>query len=281
MEQQPTLWQVAESQQVQTSTEQVTEQVVEQTNLTWTSSWVDQTTQTQTEEQKPSEQTEATQEKTLEDVAKEQEIAQNQQANQDALDAIIKEANKDVVSPTPADNVAAPAVDEEKSQKEADALKAQIDEITSTKEATTVAKKVYLAYEKERSQHQLDNETNAQTIANLKELVKQLNAKTNSMEIDPRVVKLDDENYALYRIRSNYKSNSTKENKESLTKFYLTEIAVMHPELNVNKLVAYMNDQNKSSNTIGQNNWTVAPVADPVEPVRIPRGIPQSQRGIL
>jgi hypothetical protein len=85
----------------------------------------------------------------------------------------------------------------------------------------------------------------------LKELIKQLNAKTNSMEIDPRVVKLDDENYALYRIRSNYKNNQTKENKENLTKFYLTEIGVMHPDINVNKLISFMNDQTKGSNTMG------------------------------
>jgi hypothetical protein len=85
----------------------------------------------------------------------------------------------------------------------------------------------------------------------LKELIKQLNAKTNSMEIDPRVVKLDDENYALYRIRSNYKNSQTKENKENLTKFYLTEIGVMHPDINVNKLISFMNDQTKGSNTMG------------------------------
>lgn len=71
------------------------------------------------------------------------------------------------------------------------------------------------------------------------------------MEVDPRVVKLDDENYALYRIRNNYKTNQSKENKENLTKFYLTEIGVMHPDINVNKLISFMNDQIKGSNTMG------------------------------
>lgn len=218
--------------------------------------------------------------KTLNDVARENEMNQNEQEAKDALQAIIDEANKWVVSPEPSQQ--AVDIDTKDSDKESDLLKEQIDEIKSTKDATNVAKKVYLAYEKERHQHQLDNETNAQTINDLKELIKQLNAKTNSMEIDPRVVKLDDENYALYRIRNNYKNNQSKENKENLTKFYLTEIGVMHPDINVNKLISFMNDQSKGSNNIGAWNWTTAPVA---EPVRIeaprPRWIPASQRGIL
>lgn len=129
-------------------------------------------------------------------------------------------------------------------------MKQQLDEVKSLKDAETVAKKVYLAYEQEVRKHQLDNETNQQTIDNLKEVIKQLNAKTTAMDVDPRVVKLDDENYALYRIKQAYKANSSAENKDNLTKLYLTEIAVMHPEINVNKLIAFMNDSANKANTI-------------------------------
>lgn len=270
---QPTLWDVAASQNAQPIQQVVTET---------TQPAVQQEQPIQQQVQQPVQEQPAPQQEqpTLNDVARENEMKQNEQEARDAFQKIIDEANKWVVSPEPSHQ----AVDtnNEQSDKESDLLKWQIDEIKSTKDATNVAKKVYLAYEKERHQHQLDNETNAQTINDLKELIKQLNAKTNSMEVDPRVVKLDDENYALYRIRSNYKNNTSKENKENLTKFYLTEIGVMHPDINVNKLISFMNEQSKGSNTIGAWNWTPAPVAEPVKvEVPRPRWIPASQRGIL
>ena len=271
---QPTLWDVAASQNAQ-PTQQVVAPTTEQTA-------VQQEQPAQTQVQQPVQEQPAPQQEqpTLNDVARENEMKQNEQEAKDALQAIVDEANKWIVSPEPSQQPV--DLNNEQSDKESDLLKEQIDEIKSTKDATNVAKKVYLAYEKERHQHQLDNETNAQTINDLKELIKQLNAKTNSMEIDPRVVKLDDENYALYRIRSNYKNNQTKENKENLTKFYLTEIGVMHPDINVNKLISFMNDQTKGSNTMGAWNWTPAPVAEPVKvEAPRPRWIPASQRGIL
>lgn len=265
---QPTLWDVAASQNAQPTqpVEQEQQQAVQ----------IEQPIQQETQQEQPAQK----EQPTLNDVAREAEIKQNEQEAKDALQAIINEANKWVISPELEQKPI--TVDNEKSNKESDQLKEQIDEIKSVKDATNVAKKVYLAYEKERHQHQLDNETNAQTINDLKELIKQLNAKTNSMEVDPRVVKLDDENYALYRIRNNYKNNSSKENKESLTKFYLTEIGVMHPDINVNKLISFMNEQSKGSNTMGAWNWTSAPVAEPVKiEAPRPRWIPASQRGIL
>lgn len=189
--------------------------------------------------------------KTLDEIAKEAEIKTNEQENKEALDKIIAEANKDIASPDvkPDDNVEV-TTDDKKLQEESEKLKQQLDEVKSLKDAETVAKKVYLAYEQEVRRHLLDNETNAQTIENLKEVIKQLNAKTTAMDVDPRVVKLDDENYALYRIKQAYKANSSAENKDNLTKLYLTEIAVMHPEVNVNKLIAFMNDSAKKANTI-------------------------------
>lgn len=187
----------------------------------------------------------------MEEVAKDAEIKLNEQENKEALDKIIAEANKDVTSPeAQIDGESKITTDEDKLQEESDKLKQQLDEVKSLKDAETIAKKVYLAYEQEVRRHLLDNETNAQTIENLKEVIKQLNAKTTAMDVDPRVVKLDDENYALYRIKQAYKANSSAENKDNLTKLYLTEIAVLHPEVNVNKLVAFMNDSAKKANTI-------------------------------
>jgi hypothetical protein len=190
-------------------------------------------------------------EQTLEDVARDAERKMNEQENKEALDKIIAEANKDITSPdtTPTDSKEI-TTDSDKLQEESDKLKQQLDDVKSLKDAETIAKKVYLAYEQEVRRHLLDNETNQQTIDNLKEVIKQLNAKTTAMDVDPRVVKLDDENYALYRIKQAYKANSSAENKDNLTKLYLTEIAVMHPEVNVNKLVAFMNDSAKKANTI-------------------------------
>lgn len=267
---QPTLWDVAASQNAQPVAPATEQPAVQQEQP------IQQQVQQPVQEQ-PAQQQE---QPTLNDVAREAEMKQNEQEARDAFQKIIDEANKGIVSPEPSQQPV--DTNNEQSDKESDQLKWQIDEIKSTKDATNVAKKVYLAYEKERHQHQLDNETNAQTINDLKELIKQLNAKTNSMEVDPRVVKLDDENYALYRIRSNYKNNTSKENKENLTKFYLTEIGVMHPDINVNKLISFMNEQSKGSNTIGAWNWTPAPVAEPVKvEVPRPRWIPASQRGIL
>lgn len=201
--------------------------------------------QPQTEEPKEEEQ------KTLEDIAKEEELKKNEQENKEALEKIVAEANKDIASPDvkPEDSVEV-ATDNKKLQEESEQLKQQLDEVKSLKDAETVAKKVYLAYEQEVRKHLLDNETNQQTIDNLKEVIKQLNAKTTAMDVDPRVVKLDDENYALYRIKQAYKANSSAENKDNLTKLYLTEIAVMHPEVNVNKLIAFMNDSATKANTI-------------------------------
>lgn len=267
---QPTLWDVAASQNAQPVAPATEQPAVQQ----------EQPVQTQVQQPVETQPAQQAEQPTLNDVAREAEMKQNEQEAKDAFQKIIENANKWVVSP----ELQQQSIysNYEQSDKESDQLKWQIDEIKSTKDATNVAKKVYLAYEKERHQHQLDNETNAQTINDLKELIKQLNAKTNSMEVDPRVVKLDDENYALYRIRSNYKNNSSKENKENLTKFYLTEIGVMHPDINVNKLISFMNEQSKGSNTMGAWNWTAAPVAEPVKvEAPRPRWIPASQRGIL
>lgn len=284
MEGQITLWWVAASQQGITNpvvTEQEA-QVTEQTSQTEATveAPIEQGQVPQTEV--PSEEPKQEEQKTLEEVAREEEIKKNEQENKEALDKIIAEANKDVTSPdVNVDDSVEVAANTDKLQEESDKLKQQLDEVKSLKDAETVAKKVYLAYEQEVRRHLLDNETNAQTIDNLKEVIKQLNAKTTAMDVDPRVVKLDDENYALYRIKQAYKANSSAENKDSLTKLYLTEIAVLHPEVNVNKLIAFMNDSAKKANNIWASTGTAAPIAEPVKPVERPRGVVRNPRWLL
>ncbi len=277
MEEQITLWWVAASQQSITNPqtpgeEKAPETIQQEAQPTEAPAQEAPTVETQPEAP----------EQTLEDVAHDAEIKMNEQENKEALDKIIAEANKDITSPdtVPTDSKEI-TTDSDKLQEESDKLKQQLDDVKSLKDAETIAKKVYLAYEQEVRRHLLDNETNQQTIDNLKEVIKQLNAKTTAMDVDPRVVKLDDENYALYRIKQAYKANSSAENKDNLTKLYLTEIAVMHPEVNVNKLVAFMNDSAKKANTIWASAGTPAPVAEPVQQVQRPKGVVRNKRWLL
>lgn len=277
MEEQITLWWVAASQQSITNPQtpgEVTAPETIQQEAQPTEAPTQEAPTVETQPQAP--------EQTLEDVAHDAEIKTNEQENKEALDKIIAEANKDITSPdtTPTDSKEI-TTDSDKLQEESDKLKQQLDDVKSLKDAETIAKKVYLAYEQEVRRHLLDNETNQQTIDNLKEVIKQLNAKTTAMDVDPRVVKLDDENYALYRIKQAYKANSSAENKDNLTKLYLTEIAVMHPEVNVNKLVAFMNDSAKKANTIWASAGTPAPVAEPVQQVQRPKGVVRNKRWLL
>lgn len=277
MEEQITLWWVAASQQSitnpQTPGEEKAPETIQQEA---------QPTEAPAQEAPTMETQPEAPEQTLEDVAHDAEIKMNEQENKEALDKIIAEANKDITSPdtVPTDSKEI-TTDSDKLQEESDKLKQQLDDVKSLKDAETIAKKVYLAYEQEVRRHLLDNETNQQTIDNLKEVIKQLNAKTTAMDVDPRVVKLDDENYALYRIKQAYKANSSAENKDNLTKLYLTEIAVMHPEVNVNKLVAFMNDSAKKANTIWASAGTPAPVAEPVQQVQKPKGVVRNKRWLL
>lgn len=277
MEEQITLWWVAASQQSitnpQTTGEEKAPETIQQ-EAQPTEAPAQEAPTVETQPEAP--------EQTLEDVAHDAEIKMNEQENKEALDKIIAEANKDITSPdtTPTDSKEI-TTDSDKLQEESDKLKQQLDDVKSLKDAETIAKKVYLAYEQEVRRHLLDNETNQQTIDNLKEVIKQLNAKTTAMDVDPRVVKLDDENYALYRIKQAYKANSSAENKDNLTKLYLTEIAVMHPEVNVNKLVAFMNDSAKKANTIWASAGTPAPVAEPVQQVQRPKGVVRNKRWLL
>ncbi len=277
MEEQITLWWVAASQQSitnpQTPGEVIAPETIQQEA---------QPTEAPAQEAPTVETQPEVPEQTLEDVARDAERKMNEQENKEALDKIIAEANKDITSPdtVPTDSKEI-TTDTGKLQEESDKLKQQLDDVKSLKDAETIAKKVYLAYEQEVRRHTLDNETNQQTIDNLKEVIKQLNAKTTAMDVDPRVVKLDDENYALYRIKQAYKANSSAENKDNLTKLYLTEIAVMHPEINVNKLIAFMNDSANKANTIWASAGTPAPIAEPVKPVQRPRGIVRNMRWLL
>lgn len=286
MEETTTIGAVAESQQnLQQPAGQVETQPTqpaEPTNPTWTSSGTgEQPTQPETPKEVAPQEGEPTSGKTLEEIAKEQELDKNKQESEDALQGLVKEAVKDLPPETDDPNEPkAQEVDTAKSEKEADELKKQVDEIENLKEAEVVAKKLFLAYERERRWRILDNQMNADTIDNLKELIKQLNVKLQATDNDPRVVKLDDEAYALYRLRSAYKSENNELNKKNLSKFYLTEIAIMNPEVSANKLIEFINKSASDFNTIGQNNGTYAGVEPPKKPVYRPKGIPSGDRGI-
>ena len=106
--------------------------------------------------------------KTLETVAQETEEIQNQKENEAALADIVKEQTKDLPSEEPKDvNTEATSSTEETDRLDEE-LKQGLEDIKDKKSAEDMAKKVYLAFQKERSMHQFDNEQNKNTIDVLK-----------------------------------------------------------------------------------------------------------------
>lgn len=106
--------------------------------------------------------------KTLNDVVEEEEKSQLQKENEDALDAIVKETTKDLPSDSNTDVKTEAVSSTEDSDRLDEELKQGLDDIKDKKSAEDMAKKVYLAFQKERSMHQFDNEQNANTIDVLK-----------------------------------------------------------------------------------------------------------------
>lgn len=105
--------------------------------------------------------------KTLNDVVAEDEQAKQQKENEDALDAIVKEETKDL--PSNAEDVKAEVTSSTEETDRLDKeLKQGLEDIKDKKSAEDMAKKMYLAFQKERSMHQFDNEQNANTIEVLK-----------------------------------------------------------------------------------------------------------------
>ena len=113
-----------------------------------------------------------------------------------------------------------------------------------------MAKKVYLAFQKERSMHQFDNEQNANTIEILKNMNKKLNEQATTADNDPRVTKLDDEFYTLWRLEQAYKKDKSDTSKQNLTRYYVAKLAVMNPSLNANKIMDIFTNAPLKSNTM-------------------------------
>lgn len=255
-------------------------------NWTWTSSWdVEQTTQTTTETSTEDilNQVDAilNENKTLETVAQESEVDRNQKENEDALNDIIKETTKDLPSDSDTDVKAEATSSTEETDKLDEELKQWLEDIKDKKSAEDMAKKVYLAFQKERSMHQFDNEQNKNTIEVLKGMVKKLNEQVTTTDNDPRVTKLDDEFYTLWRLEQSYKKDKSDASKKNLTRYYVAKLAVMNPSVNANQIMDIFTNAPLKSNTMWEGVPTSAPVAEVKQPAPTPRWIPISKRGMF
>ena len=260
---------------------------VEENNWTWTSSWdVAQTTQT-AEAPNPDnvlDQVNAilNEDKTLESVAQETEESQNQKENEAALADIVKEQTKDLPSEEPKDVNTEATSSTEESDKLDEELKQWLEDIKDKKSAEDMAKKVYLAFQKERSMHQFDNEQNKNTIDILKGMVRKLNEQVTTADNDPRVTKLDDEFYTLWRLEQSYKKDKSDASRKNLTRYYVAKLAVMNPSLNANQIMDVFEKAPLKSNTMWEGAPTSAPVAEvKQQPAPTPRWIPMSKRGMF
>ena len=113
-----------------------------------------------------------------------------------------------------------------------------------------MAKKLYLAFQKERSIHQFDNEQNKNTIDVLKGMVKKLNEQMTTTDNDPRVQKLDDEFYTLWKLEQSFKKDKSESGKKNLTRFYVAKLAVLNPQLNANQIMETFTNAPLKSNTM-------------------------------
>lgn len=263
--------------------EQIT---VANNNWTWTSSWdVEQTTQTTTETSTEDilNQVDAilNENKTLETVAQETEVEKNQKENEAALNDIIKETTKELPSDSDTDVKAEATSSTEETDKLDEELKQGLEDIKDKKSAEDMAKKVYLAFQKERSMHQFDNEQNKNTIEVLKGMVKKLNEQVTTTDNDPRVTKLDDEFYTLWRLEQSYKKDKSDVSKKNLTRYYVAKLAVMNPSVNANQIMDIFTNAPLKSNTMWEGTPTSAPVAEVKQPTPTPRWIPISKRGMF
>lgn len=252
-------------------------------NWTWTSSWDVQTTQTSSQGETPEDVINEVnailnENKTLNDVVAEDEQAKQQKENEDALDAIVKEQTKDL--PSKAEDVKAEVTSStEETDRLDEELKKGLEDIKDKKTAEEMAKKMYLAFQKERSMHQFDNEQNANTIEVLKNMTKKLNEQVTSSDNDPRYQKLDDEFYTLWRLEQAHQKDKSDVNRKNLTRYYAAKLAVLNPQVSVNKIMDTLNGPLKS-NTMWEGAPTSAPVAEAKKPAQRPSGIPISKRGM-
>ena len=262
---------------------QTEQPAVADNNWTWTSSWDVQTTQTSSQSETPEDVINEVnailnENKTLNDVAAEDEQAKQQKENEDALDAIVKEQTKDL--PSKAEDVKADVTSStEETDRLDEELKKGLEDIKDKKTAEEMAKKMYLAFQKERSMHQFDNEQNANTIEVLKNMTKKLNEQVTSSDNDPRYQKLDDEFYTLWRLEQAHQKDKSDVNRKNLTRYYAAKLAVLNPQVSVNKIMDTLNGPLKS-NTMWEGAPTSAPVAEAKKPAQRPSGIPISKRGM-
>ena len=257
-------------------------------NWTWTSSWDVQTTQST---EAPSEQAPEdilnqvnailNENKTLDDVAAEDDLTKQQQENEAALDAIVKEQTKDLPSEANTEVKTEVTSSTEESDKLDEELKQWLEDIKDKKSAEDMAKKVYLAFQKERSMHQFDNEQNANTIEVLKWMVKKLNEQVTTSDNDPRYVKLNDEAYTLWRLEQAYQKDKSDASRKNLTRYYTAKLAVLNPSVNANKIMDVLDNAPLKSNTMWEGTPTAAPVAEVKQPTPTPRWIPLSKRGMF
>ena len=258
-------------------------------NWTWTSSWdVEQTTQST---EAPAEQPEVdileqvnailNENKTLNDLAVEDEQTKQQKENEAALEAIVKETTKELPSGSDTDVKAEATSSTEESDKLDEELKQWLEDIKDKKTAEDMAKKVYLAFQKERSMHQFDNEQNKNTIEVLKNMNKKLNEQVTTSDNDPRYVKLDDEAYTLWRLEQAYQKDKSDASRKNLTRYYTAKLAVLNPSISANKIMDTINNVPLKSNTMWEGTPTAAPVAEVKQPTPTPRWIPLSKRGMF
>ena len=188
--------------------------------------------------------------KTLETVAQETEVDRNQKENEAALNDIIKETTKDLPSDTATDVKAEATSSTEESNRLDEELKQGLEDIKDKKSAEDMAKKVYLAFQKERSMHQFDNEQNKNTIEVLKNMNKKLNEQVTTSDNDPRYQKLSDEEYTLFRLEQAYQKDKSEASRKNLTRYYAAKLAVLNPQVNANKIMDMLSNAPLKSNTM-------------------------------
>lgn len=280
-----TTTEVVEQQPVQA--EQTEQSTVADNNWTWTSSWDVQTAQTVSTPEPTTEDLISqvnniiNENKTLNDVVEEEEKTQLQKENEDALNAIIQEQTKDIPSASDTDVKAEAVSSEEESNQLDEELKQWLEDIQTKKQAEDMAKKVYLAFQKERSMHQFDNEQNKNTIEVLKNMNKKLNEQIASTDNDPRVTKLDDEFYTLWRLEQSHKKDNSNVSKQNLIRYYVAKLATLTPNVSANKIMDMFNNAPLTKNTMWEGAPTSAPVAEVVKPAPTPTGVPMSRRGMF
>lgn len=303
-----TLWNVAESQQninqPTNQTEQPAQQEqpkvevqptqhVEQNNLTWNSSWVVEPTQSvqpqQAEQSAPDQQTQdlmssineiINEKKTLEEIAKESDADKQEKENKQVLDNIIKETVKDI--PTAPEAKEPEVVDQTvSSEEDAKELESMLDDIKDKKHAEDIAKKMFLAYQKERNLHELDNQQHKELELHLKRMISDQKKEAVTKENDPRVVKLDDEAYTQRALEQAYKKDKSAANKQNLNRFYIAKLAVNNPEISANRFLEIMDNASLKKNTMWEGTPASAPVVEVKQPTQIPRWLPASKRGII